>query len=217
MVRPSALITFTIALSIGCGDSGSGGSDSGGGSAGGSNAGAGGGGGATGGSDSNTVGGSGGDADGGNGVGGFPMAACDSGPLAAPIPGCAPAPYPSSGDINKDCFDRINQLRWECQCLPPLERWTKSETCVDEQAGNDEASGAAHANFGDCGEFGQNSCPGYGSPEAVIGTCLQQMWDEGPGDDFETHGHYINMTNPDYSKVACGFSEDGTWSNQDFQ
>jgi uncharacterized protein YkwD len=45
------------------------------------------------------------------------------------------------------------------------------------------------------------------------------MWDEGPG-PFPAHGHYTNMTNPDYSMVACGFYEtdsDKIWSVQNFQ
>jgi hypothetical protein len=45
------------------------------------------------------------------------------------------------------------------------------------------------------------------------------MWDEGPG-PFPAHGHYNNMTNPDYSTVACGFYETDSkkiWSVQNFQ
>ena len=30
------------------------------------------------------------------------------------------------------------------------------------------------------------------------------MWDEGPGEDFQAHGHYINMSDPNGSRVACG-------------
>jgi hypothetical protein len=46
------------------------------------------------------------------------------------------------------------------------------------------------------------------------------MWDEGPGEPFSAHGHYINMSNTRYSEVACGFYEtpDGKlWSVQNFQ
>ena len=46
------------------------------------------------------------------------------------------------------------------------------------------------------------------------------MWDEGPGSDFSTHGHYINMSNPAYTQVACGYysKPDGrVWSVQDFR
>jgi len=73
-------------------------------------------------------------------------------------------------------------------------------------------------NFGACGEFAQNTCPNWGSETDVVAGCLQAMWDEGPGEPFEEHGHYINMSNPDYTKVACGFfaSDQGVWANQNF-
>lgn len=149
---------------------------------------------------------------------GEPMTSCESGPLPGPIPGCAPAPMPSSGDIAQDCVDRINQFRWECQCLPPLARWSDAETCSDEQSGNDQATNSPHGNFGACGEWAQNTCPNWGSEQDVIVGCLQAMWDEGPGEPFSEHGHYINMSSSEYTKVACGFSSSGAgvWANQNF-
>jgi len=147
-----------------------------------------------------------------------PSGDCADGPLAAPIAGCAPAPLPSSGDPQQDCVDRINQLRAACQCLPPLARWTDAEPCSDQQSQDDQATSTAHGNFGVCGESAQNTCPNWGSEGDVIGACLQSMWAEGPGEPFAEHGHYINMSNQGYTKVACGFSTapGGTWSNQNF-
>jgi hypothetical protein len=146
------------------------------------------------------------------------MSGCESGPLPGPIPGCTPVPAASSGDIYQDCVDRINQFRWECQCLPPLARWSDAEACTDQQAGDDQAVNGPHSHFGACGEWAQNTCPNWGSTQDVIVNCLQAMWDEGPGEPFEAHGHYINMSNTDYSKVACGFSQtgQGVWANQNF-
>lgn len=143
---------------------------------------------------------------------------CESGPLPEPIAGCTPTPAASTGDPAQDCVDRINQFRWECQCLPPLARWADAEACTDEQSGNDQATGVAHGNFGACGEFAQNTCPDWGSEAEIVEGCLQAMWDEGPGEPFEAHGHYINMSNPDYTKVACGFfsGAPGVWANQNF-
>jgi hypothetical protein len=66
----------------------------------------------------------------------------------------------------------------------------------------------------------QNECPGWGSTEQVINGCLQLMWDEGPSEPYSAHGHYINMTNPSYTMVACGFYETASgdvWSVQNFQ
>jgi hypothetical protein len=158
-----------------------------------------------------------GPADSGESTGGE-MSGCETGPLPGPIPGCAPAPMPSSGDIHQDCVDRINQFRWECQCLPPLARWSDGETCTDQQSAADQSSGQAHGNFGMCGENAQNTCPNWGSEQDVIVGCLQAMWDEGPGEPFSEHGHYINMSSLDYSRVACGFSSSGggVWANQNF-
>lgn len=144
---------------------------------------------------------------------------CENGPLDAPVENCSPAPLPSTGDPREDCVRRINQFRWECQCLPPLERWHQGEQCADQQAAYDEENNQYHAGFseGICSPRGraQNECPGYGTWDRVIGTCLQQMWDEGPGEPFSEHGHYINMSSTQYTKVACGSGD--TWFVQNFR
>jgi hypothetical protein len=145
--------------------------------------------------------------------------ACPSGPLDAPVDGCRPAPPPSTGDPYLDCVRRINQFRWECQCLPPLERWTEGESCADQQAQYDADNNTPHKGFRDnvCSPrgFAQNECPRWGSWDRVIGGCLQQMWDEGPGEPFSEHGHYINMSSQRYTRVACG--QGGGWYVQNFQ
>lgn len=143
---------------------------------------------------------------------------CANGPLAAPIPNCMPTPKPSTGDPQQDCVDRINQFRAECQCLPPLARWTDGESCTESQAADDQAQDSAHSHFGACGENAQNTCPNWPSEGDIVSGCLQDMWDEGPGDFNQGHGHYINMSSTKYHKVACGFSSSakGVWSNQNF-
>lgn len=144
---------------------------------------------------------------------------CDEGPLPRPRPNCMPEASASSGDLAEDCVARINQLRWECQCLPPLQRWTEGEDCADEHANYDQAQNSAHLGFQqricEPRAFAQNECPGW--PADSQNACLQQMWNEGPGDDFLAHGHYINMASMSYSKVACGISDDKTWSVQNFR
>ena len=159
------------------------------------------------------------------GAGGSPSfeADCGAGPLAAPIANCGPALLESTGNAAQDCVNRINQLRWKCQCLPPLQRWSEAEGCASQHAQYDSTR-KPHAGFVDriCAPSGsaQNECPGWNSVEQVVSGCLQEMWDEGPGEPFSVHGHYINMTNPDYSMVACGFyeaSEGGIWAVQNFQ
>lgn len=164
-----------------------------------------------------------GEEDAGGGVDSGPPEGCEGGPLAEPIPGCTLDPPPSTGDLAQDCVNRINQFRWECQCLPPLDRWMEGEACATMHAEYDANGAGPHGGFRDriCspGGRGQNECPGYRSNDQVIGLCLQQMWDEGPGEPFSEHGHYINMTNPAHSRVACGFYTTGdgrVWAVQNF-
>jgi hypothetical protein len=153
---------------------------------------------------------------------------CAGGPLATPLAGCRPAVLPSTGDPAQDCVNRINQFRRECQCLPPLQRWTDGEACADRQAMIDHQTMTAHNGFrmGVCSSGGgQNECPGWlgwGSVESTISGCLQQMWDEGPGDFYgpPPHGHYINMSSTRFSRVACGYFISGggaTTAVQNFQ
>ena len=148
---------------------------------------------------------------------------CDNGPLSRPRANCTPAPLPSTGNLYDDCVARINQLRWACQCLPPLTRWRGGEQCARKHAKYDGKRGI-HTGFnkGICKPAGlaQNECPGWPSKSGIIEGCLQAMWDEGPGKRFSKHGHYVNMSNPSYERVACGFakSADGdVWSVQNFR
>ncbi len=128
-----------------------------------------------------------------------------------------------SGDpyaaARQTCVDTINDYRASIG-LPPYQRWTEAESCADGEAQSDAMTGQAHGAFPACGESAQNECPGYSSLQSTLTTCLAQMWAEGPGDDFQQHGHYINMSSTQYSRVACGFFETSSgqvWAVQDFQ
>lgn len=146
-------------------------------------------------------------------------------PLTGPIAGCMPETPASSGDPHVDCWVRINQFRCQCQQLPPLARWTEGEACADQMARYDhDHQGMPHAGFlaGICGGgSGQNECPGWGSIDQTVSGCLQQMWDEGPGDFYgpPPHGHYINMSSQSFTRVACGFYEgpNGVYAVQNYQ
>ncbi|WP_437722812.1 CAP domain-containing protein [Sorangium sp. So ce861] len=168
--------------------------------------------GGTGGSDGSTTAGAGGSggapAGGTSGAGGSGSGAGGSGGNSDPT-GAAQL-----------CVDTINQHRATLG-LPPLARWTEAESCSDEESESDGNTGQAHGAFGACDERAQNECPGWnGPPESMIVPCLQLMWDEGPGEDFNKHGHYINMSSTAYTKVACGFHTfpDGSvWAVQNFR
>lgn len=142
---------------------------------------------------------------------------------------CKLAAPPTSGDLYQDCVDRINQFLTQCACLPPLTRRTDGEACADQMAEYDASANSAHAGAiaKICQPGGaQNECPGYSSNSQVIGLCMQQMWDEGPPPTssctdacYEEHGHFINMTDPTVTKVACGFyttSSGKVWAVQNF-
>ncbi len=145
-----------------------------------------------------------------------PMATATATVTPTPQPTATP---PAGNDPAQLCVDAINGYRASIG-LPPYARWTANETCVDGQGLSDSQTGVPHSAFGQCSEWAQNECPGWpGTATSVIGSCLQVMWNEGPG-PFSTHGHYINMSNPAYTKVACGFAvlPNGTvWAVQDFQ
>jgi hypothetical protein len=125
-----------------------------------------------------------------------------------------------NGDVAQFCVDTINMHRASIG-LPPLARWFEAEVCSDGEAKSDSETGTPHGAFGQCGEFAQNECPGWpGAPEDIIAPCLQMMWNEGPGDDFSKHGHYINMSSTSYTKVACGFwttAKGSVWAVQNFR
>lgn len=100
---------------------------------------------------------------------------------------------------------------------PPVARDSATEGCVDRQAAADARRSTAHANFGQCSEFAQNTCPNYpgANVDEVMTRCFEQMFAEGPGG-----GHYDNMTSRRYSQVFCGFADLGGgtfWVNQDFR
>lgn len=126
-------------------------------------------------------------------------------------------PFDAAADL---CVKTINDYRATLS-LPPYARWTDAETCSGQEAQSDSATMTPHGAFGTCGEHAQNECPGWpGPPEKMITGCLAQMWAEGPGDFNAGHGHYINMSSTEYTKVSCGFytlESGNVWAVQNFQ
>lgn len=124
------------------------------------------------------------------------------------------------GDAAQICVDKINALRATLG-LSPYARWSDGEACVNEEAQTDYENNQPHSGFGHCKEFAQNECPSWPSPpEGMISGCLQMMWNEGPGDPKQGHGHYVNMSSTQYTRVACGFyttPEGKVWAAQDFK
>ena len=131
----------------------------------------------------------------------------------------------------EDCLAKINAYR-ATENLEPLTLAAEDkQTCADKQSADDLKSGKAHGHFGDCGEFAQNSGPNFSgsfqkNATAVSEYYLKMMWEEEKAKaesgvtEYTQIGHYLNMKNTSYTKVACGIalSSDGTkgWFNVDF-
>lgn len=139
----------------------------------------------------------------------------------APVPAPVPVPTASSDPLDAlraRCVQRTNEYRARVS-VAAVARRPDREACADGEAQSDGASGSAHGAFGRCQEGAQNECPGWPGPiDQVIDRCLAQMFAEGPG-PFAGHGHYLNMTAPGYTGVACGFATAAngqTWIVQNF-
>ena len=146
-----------------------------------------------------------------------------------------------TGFINEgwrdDCLAKINEYR-ATESLPPLSLAAEEkQTCTEEAAAADLAENSPHGHFGDCGEFAQNSGPNFNTSwqknaSAVAEYYLKMMWEEEKAlvtsgerdpekkEDYPYIGHYLNMKNTSYTKVACGIalSADGKkgWFNVNF-
>ena len=135
----------------------------------------------------------------------------------------AASPFDSAtgaATVEDTCVDTINMYRATLG-LPAYAHDTSKDACADGQGKSDSMSGTAHGAFGQCGEFAQDECPGWPAPpEGMIKNCLTQMWAEGPGSDFSTHGHYINMSSSSYTMASCGFyttPDNQVWAVQNFR
>ena len=134
-------------------------------------------------------------------------------------------------DWREDCLAKINEYR-ATEDLPPLTLASEGkQTCADKQSADDLKTNEAHGHFGDCGEFAQNSGPNFSgswqkNASAVAEYYLKMMWEDEKAKaekgvtEYAQIGHYLNMKNTSYTKVACGIalSADGKtgWFNVDF-
>ena len=153
----------------------------------------------------------------------------DSGQPVSADAGAGPADATVEGGLDGDvtstaaqlCVDTINMYRATLGLAPYL-RWSPDmEACASREALSDSQTNTAHGAFGMCTENAQDECPGWGgSLDSVVTGCLAQMWAEGPGTDYASHGHYINMSSTKYTRAACGFATTPTgkiWAAQNFK
>lgn len=114
----------------------------------------------------------------------------------------------------KLCVDMNNMFRVQMN-VPPLQRYSEKEPCVDEQAEQESLIDTPHGKLGACGELRQNhgDGTGWGNLE-LIDYILNDQFNEGPGGP-----HYEQMLDPNMTKIACGFYENANgnfWINIDF-
>jgi hypothetical protein len=153
----------------------------------------------------------------------------DSGQPVSADAGAGPVDAAVDGGLDGDvtstaaqlCVDTINMYRATLGLAPYL-RWSPDmEDCASREALSDSQTNTAHGAFGMCTENAQDECPGWGgSLDSVVTGCLAQMWAEGPGADYASHGHYINMSSTKYTRAACGFATTPTgkiWAAQNFK
>jgi len=132
-----------------------------------------------------------------------------------------PAAHPASdkySEARSICLKQINHDRHTLK-LNPVVAWEAAWPCTDAQAAFDGAAKRPHSAFTRCQEYAQHECPAWPfAPEVTIVQCLALIWAEGPGKNFKKHGHYINMSNKNYTRVSCGFAmvNGKLWATQDF-
>jgi hypothetical protein len=124
-----------------------------------------------------------------------------------------PTPQPASASTDpyaaarQRCLEETNAYRARVGAAPLAGRPDK-HACTDTDARGDATTGTVHGGSGKCGFDAQNECPRWDSPAAgMITPCLASMFSEGPGEPYQAHGHYINMTSTEYRGLACGFHE----------
>ena len=116
-------------------------------------------------------------------------------------------------DFGQECVDRINKLR-ALEGLGPLQRYKEKECAADADAKTNYQTSPHNSMSGDA----QNECGTRSSVDAVLSDCIEQgmYYDEKPC--YQQHGsscyygdttscvcgHYINMTDTQYKKAACG-------------
>jgi hypothetical protein len=126
---------------------------------------------------------------------------------------------PGGQSAKQFCVSETNRLR-AMNNKPALAESTDLETYADTGAMVDFSS-QPHNHFSSTSGGGisdaENECPVQGNWQlpaggdmnALVGQCIAAFYSEGPGTDFATHGHYINMMS-DNTKLGCGIYMMGT-------
>jgi hypothetical protein len=133
--------------------------------------------------------------------------------------GGGPDASDGSGTPLQFCVSETNRYR-AMNSKPALTESSQHETYAATGAMVDFSS-SPHNHFtmtsGGGIAFAENECPVQGNwmlapggdMAALVGQCIAAFYAEGPGSDYSTHGHYINMMGP-YATLGCGIYQMGT-------
>lgn len=126
---------------------------------------------------------------------------------------------PAGGGTAKQfCVSETNRYR-AMNSKPALQESAQLEAYADTGAMHDFST-SPHDHFGTTSgggiAFAENECPQQGNWQytegedlnMVVGNCIAAFYSEGPGSDYNTHGHYINMMG-DYATLGCGIYYSG--------
>ncbi|MEO6774282.1 MAG: CAP domain-containing protein [Kofleriaceae bacterium] len=112
------------------------------------------------------------------------------------------------------CVAETNRYR-AMNGKPAVTEAANLEAYADTGAMTDYTANSPHSHFsatsGGGIAFAENECPGHsgwhlspgGDLNALVGMCIAAFYAEGPGSDYSTHGHYINMMGA-YATLGCG-------------
>jgi len=117
------------------------------------------------------------------------------------------------------CVAETNRYRM-MDGKPEIAEAANLEQFADTGAQVDYDANSPHMHFSSTSgggiAFAENECPGHsgwhlapgGDMNALVGQCVLAFYSEGPGSDYATHGHYINMMGP-YASLGCGIYYSG--------
>jgi hypothetical protein len=126
---------------------------------------------------------------------------------------------PAAATAKQFCVSETNRYR-AMNGKPALTESAPLEAYADTGAMVDFSS-SPHNHFSTTSgggiAFAENECPVQGNwmlpaggdLKATIGNCVAAFYAEGPGADYATHGHYINMMG-NYASLGCGVYQMGT-------
>lgn len=156
-------------------------------------------------------------------VGLLVVAACggDSGGVPGPTvdapAASVDAPGPTNQSAHDVCITETNRYR-AMNGKAALAKSAQLEAYADTGAMID-FNGSPHQHFSSTNGGGianaENECPkwslqqqGGGDMNTLVKACIAAFYSEGPGTDYNTHGHYINMMGA-YTKLGCGIYMSG--------